>query len=147
MLWFLTVLVLVAVSGVIAFGVGMIVTVVLAWAAWLVAYNDIFVTTRSVAEQQAVRREPAPAAVAEIIHPSFVKGACEHCGGHFEFSSLNRGQIIECPHCHEQTRLEENLGVAGEQARPRQKTLPVGIRLDGGSKATAAGAPANLGGK
>ena len=102
---------------------------------------------RSVAEQQAVRREPAPAAAAEIVHPSFVKGACEHCGGHFEFSSLNRGQIIECPHCHEQTRLEQNLDVAGEQARPRQKTLPVGIRLDAGSKATAAGAPANLGEK
>jgi hypothetical protein len=97
-------------------------------------------------------QDPAPGGRGRLreeaaIHPSFVKGACEHCGGHFEFSSLNRGQIIECPHCHEQTRLEQNLDVAGKQARPRQKTLPVGIRLDAGSKATAAGAPANLGEK
>lgn len=59
--------------------------------------------------------------------PRFVKGACQHCGGHVEFSSLMGGQTIDCPHCRKRTRLEENLAQGMGHGEIGARALPVGI--------------------
>src|SRR5437764_5048245 len=35
----------------------------------------------------------------------FLKGACEHCGGHLEFLAEHIGMVIDCPHCGKETEL------------------------------------------
>jgi hypothetical protein len=37
--------------------------------------------------------------------PDFLKGECSHCHGHFEFPAEAAGEIVECPHCGQQTEL------------------------------------------
>jgi hypothetical protein len=75
--------------------------------------------------------------------PGFVKGACQQCGGHLEFNSLNTGQIINCPHCHKQTRLGQRLDAAGDHSQLKAKSLPVGIPLGHRRTTPATSAPAN----
>ena len=39
-----------------------------------------------------------------IVH---LKCTCGHCGGIIEYLSKAVGQIVECPHCREKSRLPE----------------------------------------
>ena len=73
--------------------------------------------------------------------PHFVKGACQHCGGHLEFSSLNQGQTIDCPHCKRQTKLVENPASGSTRSLPKGKPLPVGIPIGRQGASTAGPAP------
>jgi DNA-directed RNA polymerase subunit RPC12/RpoP len=61
--------------------------------------------------------------------PSLVKGTCQHCGGHLEFSSLNKGETIDCPHCRKQTRLEQKPALVDAHSKQRAKSLPVRIPI------------------
>lgn len=66
--------------------------------------------------------EPQTTITAEattVKQPTFVKGSCQHCGGHLEFSSLNKGETIKCPHCGKQTRLEQKLALADAHSPPK----------------------------
>jgi hypothetical protein len=47
----------------------------------------------------------------------FVKCSCTRCKNHIEFDSQFCGDVIECPHCHEQTRLpfESQLKPVGDE--------------------------------
>jgi hypothetical protein len=73
--------------------------------------------------------------------PHFVKGACQHCRGHLEFSSLNQGQTIDCPHCKRQTKLVENPASGSTRSLPKGKPLPVGIPIGRQGASTAGPAP------
>jgi hypothetical protein len=75
--------------------------------------------------------------------PHFVKGACQHCGGHLEFSSLNQGQTIDCPHCKRQTKLVENPASGNTRSLPKGKPLPVGIPI--GRQGASTAGPARSG--
>lgn len=35
----------------------------------------------------------------------FLRGECQHCGGHLEFPVEAAGTSAECPHCHQSTEL------------------------------------------
>lgn len=35
----------------------------------------------------------------------FLRGDCQHCGGHLEFPAEAAGTSAECPHCHQSTEL------------------------------------------
>lgn len=35
----------------------------------------------------------------------FLRGECQHCGGHLEFPAEAAGTSAECPHCNQQTEL------------------------------------------
>lgn len=35
----------------------------------------------------------------------FLKGECQHCGGHIEFPAESAGLTTDCPHCGKQTEL------------------------------------------
>ena len=35
----------------------------------------------------------------------YLKGACQHCGGHLEFLAEHIGMVVPCPHCQQQTEL------------------------------------------
>ena len=56
-----------------------------------------------------------------------VKGACEHCRGHLQFSSEAMGQVIECPHCKGKTKLMQDQLLTATPSQKRSKSLPVGI--------------------
>jgi hypothetical protein len=46
-----------------------------------------------------------------------LKGECQHCAGHIEFPADGIGQVVPCPHCHQQTELLL-------PAPPQQPVLP-----------------------
>ena len=35
----------------------------------------------------------------------YLKGACQHCGGHLEYQADHIGMVVPCPHCQEATEL------------------------------------------
>ena len=35
----------------------------------------------------------------------YLKGACQHCGGHLEFLADHIGMVVSCPHCGQETEL------------------------------------------
>jgi hypothetical protein len=35
----------------------------------------------------------------------YLKGACQHCGGHLEFQADHIGMVVSCPHCGQETEL------------------------------------------
>jgi hypothetical protein len=35
----------------------------------------------------------------------YLKGACQHCGGHLEYQADHIGMTVTCPHCQQQTEL------------------------------------------
>lgn len=35
----------------------------------------------------------------------YLKGACQHCGGHLEFLADHIGMVVPCPHCQMETEL------------------------------------------
>jgi hypothetical protein len=35
----------------------------------------------------------------------YLKGACQHCGGHLEFLADHIGMVVPCPHCGQETEL------------------------------------------
>jgi len=35
----------------------------------------------------------------------YLKGACQHCGGHLEYQADHIGLVVPCPHCHQETEL------------------------------------------
>lgn len=72
---------------------------------------------------------PSSTPVPPTPKPGFVKGACEHCGGHLEFSVAMIGKTIACPHCKQQTRLADGLGAGSATAKPKDRPLPRGILL------------------
>lgn len=45
----------------------------------------------------------------KLIHhmsaTKFLRGECQHCGGHLEFPAEAAGTAAECPHCRQQTEL------------------------------------------
>jgi len=49
--------------------------------------------------------------------PAFVKCECIHCSGHLEFDRAYAGSLVECPHCHQDTRL--SLPSPPERTAPR----------------------------
>jgi rRNA maturation protein Nop10 len=36
----------------------------------------------------------------------YLKGECQHCGGHLEFLADHIGMMVSCPHCGQQTELQ-----------------------------------------
>jgi hypothetical protein len=96
--------------------------------------------TKSIAVPPTI---PAPAEppsstpVPPASKPGFVKGVCENCGGHLEFSVAMIGKTITCPHCKGQTTLADGLGSGSATAKPKDRPLPKGIPL-GRQSASAA---------
>lgn len=35
----------------------------------------------------------------------YLKGACQHCGGHLEYQADHIGLLVPCPHCQQETEL------------------------------------------
>jgi len=35
----------------------------------------------------------------------YLKGACQHCGGHLEYQADHIGMVVPCPHCQQETEL------------------------------------------
>jgi hypothetical protein len=35
----------------------------------------------------------------------YLKGACQHCGGHLEYQAEHIGMVVPCPHCQQETEL------------------------------------------
>ena len=40
-----------------------------------------------------------------MSRPKYLKGACQHCGGHIEFPVESIGMTVDCPHCGQVTEL------------------------------------------
>ena len=97
------------------------------------------VSPLAAAAQSLSTPEPTGADTSGLkAQPSFVKGACQHCGGHLEFSSINVGQTVDCPHCRKRTRLDQTLASNTGQRKTGSKPLPVGIPLGPPRKTTVA---------
>jgi uncharacterized OB-fold protein len=41
----------------------------------------------------------------QMKQTKFLKGECQHCGGHIEFPAESTGLTTDCPHCGKQTEL------------------------------------------
>jgi uncharacterized OB-fold protein len=41
----------------------------------------------------------------QMKQTKFLKGECQHCGGHIEFPAESAGLTTDCPHCGKQTEL------------------------------------------
>ena len=53
----------------------------------------------------------------------FLRGECQHCGGHLEFAADATGTTAECPHCNQQTELLLPTGEAAPASGTSVKTI------------------------
>jgi hypothetical protein len=53
-----------------------------------------------------------------MSNTKYLRGDCQHCGGHIEFPAESTGLTTECPHCSQQTELLL-------AAPPKEPTVPV----------------------
>jgi hypothetical protein len=56
----------------------------------------------------------------------FIKSECTQCGGHLEFPADAVGEVIDCPHCGQPTKLVATVLVA---KLPRTRILSAGLML------------------
>jgi flagellar basal body-associated protein FliL len=54
----------------------------------------------------------------------FLRGECQHCGGHLEFPAEAAGTSAECPHCQQSTELFISTGESDDTAdKAKTKTI------------------------
>jgi hypothetical protein len=58
----------------------------------------------------------------------YIKGACQHCGGHLEFLAEHVGMVVPCPHCQQETELLL-LPLPEEPTVPRRALIWTGIAV------------------
>jgi hypothetical protein len=58
----------------------------------------------------------------------YLKGACQHCGGHLEYQADHIGMVVPCPHCHQETELSL-LQAPDEPALPLRALVWTGIAV------------------
>lgn len=58
----------------------------------------------------------------------YLKGACQHCGGHLEFLADHIGMTVPCPHCGQETELML-LAPAEQPAVTRRALIWTGIAV------------------
>ncbi|HZR19432.1 MAG TPA: FxLYD domain-containing protein [Verrucomicrobiae bacterium] len=58
----------------------------------------------------------------------YLKGACQHCGGHLEFLADHIGMVVPCPHCQQETELNL-LPPAETPTVPRRALVWTGIAV------------------
>lgn len=58
----------------------------------------------------------------------YLKGACQHCGGHLEFLADHIGMFVSCPHCQQETELNL-LPPPEESAVPRRALVWTAIAV------------------
>jgi hypothetical protein len=62
----------------------------------------------------------------------YLKGGCEHCGGHIEFPADGIGSTANCPHCGVETELRLAEPELEESAPQRSRWITVGVIILGG---------------
>lgn len=58
----------------------------------------------------------------------YLKGACQHCGGHLEYQADHIGMVVPCPHCQQETELSL-LQPPDEPALPLRTLVWTGIAV------------------
>ena len=59
----------------------------------------------------------------------FVKGECIQCAGHLEFPAHAAGEVIDCPHCGQRTKLVAAISVATVAPVSRRPVFLAGLLL------------------
>ena len=57
----------------------------------------------------------------------FLRGECQHCGGHLEFPAEAAGTSAECPHCNQQTELFLSTGETTKSKAPVKAIVFIAI--------------------
>lgn len=64
----------------------------------------------------------------KMSRTKYLKGACQHCGGHLEFEADHIGMTVPCPHCQQETELSL-LPAPEEPAIPRRTLVWTAIAV------------------
>ena len=59
----------------------------------------------------------------------YLKSACPQCGGHINFPPSRAGEMIDCPHCGEQTKLFSNPEKSDDSLTKKPANIAVAILL------------------